>query len=482
MQDILVYKYNMLMTEFLNKSYTNLSNIAKYNHYDICDKAVWHSGDGHLFVFADFDNSYPITRIKKDVAKYSSEIESKYNVSLGQVFINSTYIHALKAIDEPYSRIPKDAQATVKEYVLRLMKQNNLTEEDLAQKNLIVYTVNVCGTTEITKLANENACYHVSSTPPSVVLKEGLTPQTEINRFNLGHSYVNATFMFSIQRILHNNEYYRKHNIENRTEDDPLRAIVRDMNAYISEDKHETWIYKITLPREQLMNDTSDPTFESSVYVHGKVKASNITCIGYYKPAIFRDKNGNEEERLVYRTGSGKVVENLYAILAADEALTGVDLISDADIKAKKYNNAVREMMPDEFYYRISCLLDDDAKKRDNIIKTCLENGESVKQCVLKLLLAFKHENENVYKYLGMKAPYESPRVKYLKKYVKPELTIPDASDPDNYDLYDTWYDELDRLKAEQRKKKPRLSRYANYNKYDPNWDSYEEDLVDIED
>lgn len=380
----------MLMTEFLNKSYTNLSNIVKYNHYDISDKAIWHSDDGYQFIFADFDNSYPLSRVKKDVAKYSTEIESKYNVSLGQVYINSTYIRSLKDINA-YNRIPNNAKATVKEYVLHLMQQKHLTEEDLARKNLIFYTVNVYDTAEIEKYANANACYHVSSTNPSIVLKEGLTPQTAINRFDLGHSYVNATFMFSVERVLNNNEYYRKHNTENRIEDDPLRVIATDMNAYIGDDKSNSWIYKITLPKEQLLKDTSDPMYESSVYVHGRIKASNITCIGSYKLAIFRDKDGNEDERIVHRTGSGKVVKDLHELLIADEALTDVDLISDADVKERKYNNAVREMIPDEYYDRIASLYGDDAKKRDNIIKTCLENGESVKQCVLKLIHLIKH-------------------------------------------------------------------------------------------
>ena len=54
-----------------------------------------------------------------------------------------------------------------------------------------------------------------------------------------------------------------------------------------------------------------------------------------------------------------------------------------------------------------------------------------------------------IHKLLGMKAPYESPRFKYLKKYVKPESIEPAPNDPKNYELYDKFYDELDKAAEE---------------------------------
>lgn len=175
----------MLLTEFLNKSYGNIGEIAKFNHYDIFDNAIWHNKNYTEFVFVNYNNSYPKKQLKKDIEQYSTEVEAKYNTAFTQNFIRDSYIRSLDEIDKDYY-IPDPAKATVKEYIINLMRKEHITEEDLERIILHVYTANVCNY-DLNTLNNEkNICYHVSSTPPSIVCKEGLNATTAIDRLRIG--------------------------------------------------------------------------------------------------------------------------------------------------------------------------------------------------------------------------------------------------------------------------------------------------------
>ena len=56
---------------------------------------------------------------------------------------------------------------------------------DLERDILVIYTANVCNY-DLNTLNNEkNICYHVSSTPPSIVCKEGLNATTAIDRMRI---------------------------------------------------------------------------------------------------------------------------------------------------------------------------------------------------------------------------------------------------------------------------------------------------------
>ena len=175
----------MLLTEFLNKSYGSIRNIAKLNHYNIFDNAIWHNKNYTEFVFVNYNNSYPKKQLKQDIAKYSTEVEAKYNTAFTQNFIRDSYIRSLDEIDKDYY-IPDPAKATVKEYVINLMRKEHIKEEDLERIGLVIYTANVCNY-DLNTLNNEkNVCYHVSSTPPSIVCKEGLNATTAIDRMRIG--------------------------------------------------------------------------------------------------------------------------------------------------------------------------------------------------------------------------------------------------------------------------------------------------------
>lgn len=463
----------MRLTEFLNKSYGRMGEIVKFNHYDIFDKAVWHSKNGTELVFVNYENSYPKKQLKQDIAKYSTEVEEKYNTAFTQNFVRDTYIHRLDNIDDYYSRIPKPAQAIVKEYIINLMRKEHLEEQDLDRVSLVVYTASLYNY-DIHAVNNEkNVCYHVSSVSPSIVCKEGLNASTAIDRFELGHSYTNAVFMFSVARILDANKYYEKKGLTDRIENDPLSAIAHDMRRYIGKDDDKTWIYKLYLPNEKLIEDTD--RYDSSVYVHGRIKAGNIKCIGYFELAKFV-KDGAEREALAYYLGNDQRVESIEDILKADVEMTDIDLISNDDMKSRQYNRNVRKMIPAKYYETIVNCYGNERKERDEIINTCLKNGESVKQCVLKLLLRFRKRGDNVYKLLGMKAPYESPKFKYKKPYVAPEARRLSPSNEADWPVLD----ELDDMYAEMRRKQ-RANREEDESPYYDDTD-YTEDLAEIED
>lgn len=277
--------------------------------------------------------------------------------------------------------------------------------------------------------------------------------------------------MFSVARILDANKWYEKRGITNRIENDPLSAIAYDMRRYIGKDDKQTWIYKLYLPNEKLIQDTD--MYDSSVYVHGRVKAGNIKCIGYYDLAKFV-KDGVEREGLAYYLGNGQRVESLEEMLKADVEMTNIDLISNDEMKSRQYNRNVRNMIPAKYYDTIVNCYGDEREERDEIINTCLKNGESVKQCVLKLLLKFRKYGDNVYKLLGMKAPYESPQFKYFKKYVKPTATRIEDLD-DDYKIDDI-FDEVERLAQQNSHEDDWLD------DRDEDYSKYEEDLADIED
>ena len=174
----------MLLTEFLNKTYSNIRNIAKFNHYDIFDKAIWHNENYTEFVFVNYNNSYPKNQLKQDIAKYSTEVEEKYNTAFTQNFIRNSYIRSLAEIDKDYY-IPDPAKATVKEYISKLMRKEHIKEEDLERISLVIYTADLCDYNIQTINNEKNVCYHVSSTPPSIVCKEGLNATTAIDRLRI---------------------------------------------------------------------------------------------------------------------------------------------------------------------------------------------------------------------------------------------------------------------------------------------------------
>lgn len=422
----------MLLTEFLNKSYGNIGEIVKFNHFDIFDKALWHDKNGTEFVFVNYNNLYPEKQLKQDIAQYSTEVEAKYNTAFARSYIRDTYIYRLGNIDDHYSYIPKSAQPIVKEYIINLMRKEHLEEQDLDRISLIVYTASLYNYNLHTLNNEKNVCYHISSIPPSIVCKEGLNATTSIDRFGLGHSYTNAVFMFSVARILDANKYYEKKGLTDRIENDPLTAIAHDMRKYIGKDVDKSWIYKLYLPNEKLIKDTD--MYDSSVYVHGRVKAGNIKCIGYYNVDIFV-KDGVEHNGLAYYLGNRQRVKSIEEMLRADVEMTNIDLISNDEMKIRQYTRNVNNMIPAKYYETIVNCYGDERQERDEIINNCLKNGESVKQCVLKLLLKFRKGSDNVYELLGMKAPHESPK-KHFKKYDKPAANSVDDLD-DDYSFVD---------------------------------------------
>ena len=288
----------------------------------------------------------------------------------------------------------------------------------------------------------------------------------------LGHSYTNAVFMFSVARILHANKWYEENGYTDRISKDPLENIAYDMRRYIGKDDTKSWIYKLYLPNEKLIQDTD--MYDSSVYVHGRVKAGNIKCIGYYKLARFV-KDGVERVGLAYYLGNGQRVESIEEMLKADVEMTNIDLISNDEMKLRQYTRNVNNMIPAKYYETIINCYGKERQERDEIIKNCSQNGESVKQCVLKLLLKFRNGSDNVYKLLGMKAPYESPKFKYFKKYVKPTATRVDKLD-DGYKIDDI-FDEAERSNKQ----------YSEDNDYsfdddDVDYSNAEEDLYEDDD
>ena len=251
----------------------------------------------------------------------------------------------------------------------------------------------------------------------------------------LGHSYTNAVFMFSVARILHANKWYEEQGYTDRISKDPIENIAYDMRRYIGKDDKKTWIYKLYLPNEKLIEDTD--MYDSSVYVHGRVKAGNIKCIGYYNLARFV-KDGVERIELVYHLGNGQRVESLEDMLRADVEMTNIDLISNDEMKLRQYTRNVNNMIPAKYYETIVNCYGKERQERDEIIKNCSQNGESVKQCVLKLLLKFRKLSDNIYKLLGMNEPHESPKIKHSEKYVKPNATsVVDLDDDYEEDLYE---------------------------------------------
>lgn len=174
----------MLLTEFLNKSYGRIGKLAKFNHYDIFDKAIWYNANSTELVFVNYNNSYPKKQLKQDIEKFSTEVEEKYNTAFTQNFIRDSYIRSLDDIDRDYY-IPDPAKATVKEYISNLMRKEHINEEDLDRIRLVVYTANLCNYDLHTLNNEKNVCYHVSSIPPSIVCKEGLTASTAIDRMRI---------------------------------------------------------------------------------------------------------------------------------------------------------------------------------------------------------------------------------------------------------------------------------------------------------
>lgn len=275
--------------------------------------------------------------------------------------------------------------------------------------------------------------------------------------------------MFSVAKILDANKWYEKKGFTDRISKDPLENIAHDMRRYIGKDDDKSWIYKLYLPNEKLIEDTD--MYDSSVYVHGRVKAGNIKCIGYYDLAKFV-KDGVEREALVYYLGNGQRVESLEDILKADVEMTNIDLISNDEMKLRQYTRNVNNMIPAKYYETIVNCYGDERKERDEIIKDCLQNGKNVKQCVLKLLLKFRKGSDNVYKLLGMKAPYESPKFKYFKKYVKPTATR--VIDLDDGYKIDDIFDEAERLNQQYKEDEDYL--------FDDEDSNYEEDLYESDD